>query len=650
MPASSDSTDLRSTQAMPHAAPAGTTNATPTRKPRWLAGGESMIARFGLVLAGVLIVGVVFNGWWVATLQRDEAKRAEQLRVDAVISLLAEHAAALVSEGRLAELRRSVIALGQQHHFDSLTVSLPNGRIIASSQPGDISADPLPESWTDQPLSPLQHTADTGGTVIVGQTSSLIRGRGALMVKARTIAPAVSWTTSEVATGIAAAGIGALGLSWIAYRSLRRRVRSMSLVRDSLLLSSQGVPVTPATLWVSSDFGQEAQAWNALLTQFDTLRSGHTADRVKQQIASRRSNDNGALSAAFDAIPDGLVLVDETLRVKFANGAAAVLLGCRREELAGSDLTKRLSAEPVLAAIREVAAGENRIRRTVELATESSGETGSLARIGPGGMGGGAILRFHIRPVRKEDNAAVMIMVEDVTQQRIADESRNAFVASAAHELRTPLTNIRLYVEQLIDPEMTDAAERGKALNVISIEVKRLERLIEDMLSVSEIEAGAMKLRRGDVRLDSLFDELMHDFEAQAKEKEIVLELALPPKLPVIQGDREKITLALHNLLGNALKYTPAGGRVTVKVDCPNSLLSVEVIDNGIGIKPDEVEMVFEKFYRAKDRRISSITGTGLGLPIARQVARLHGGDITCRSQIDKGSTFVFTLPLGVAA
>jgi PAS domain S-box-containing protein len=637
---------------MAHAPATGHTAVAPAsnRNSRWLASGETMVARFGLALAGVLIAGVVFNGWWVATLQREEAKRAEQLRIDAVTTLLAEHAVALVERERLAELRRGVVEIAQQHHLDSLTVALPGGRIIASSQPADISAEPLPDTWTDQPLAPIAASRESRTNAIIGHTSSVVRGRGALIVHARSLVPAVAWTTSEVATGIAAAGIGALGLSWIAYRSLRRRVRAMSIVRDSLLLSSQGVPASSATLWVSSDFGPEAQAWNALLTQLDTLRNGQSADRLKLQFASRRSGDGGALNAAFDAIPDGLILVDEALRVKFANGAAAVLLGCRREELNGSELAKRLNAEPVMTAIRDVAIGENRSRRTVELATEGAGDTGALARIGPGGMGGGAILRFHIRPVRKEDNAAVMIVIEDVTQQRIADESRNSFVASAAHELRTPLTNIRLYVEQLTDPQMTDANERGKALNVISIEVKRLERLIEDMLSVSEIEAGAMKLRRGDVRLDSLFDELLHDFEAQSREKDIALELALPPKLPVIQGDREKITLALHNLVGNALKYTPAGGRVTVKVECPNSTLNVEVIDNGIGIKPDEIEMVFEKFYRAKDRRITSITGTGLGLPIARQVARLHGGDITCRSQLDKGSTFIFTLPLGLAA
>jgi signal transduction histidine kinase len=106
------------------------------------------------------------------------------------------------------------------------------------------------------------------------------------------------------------------------------------------------------------------------------------------------------------------------------------------------------------------------------------------------------------------------------------------------------------------------------------------------------------------------------------------------------------VSLALHNLVGNGLKYTPEGGRVRVKVEAGPRSLVVDVEDNGIGIKPEEHELIFEKFYRARDARVSRITGTGLGLALAREVARLHGGDVLLRSEVDKGSTFTLTLPL----
>jgi signal transduction histidine kinase len=165
------------------------------------------------------------------------------------------------------------------------------------------------------------------------------------------------------------------------------------------------------------------------------------------------------------------------------------------------------------------------------------------------------------------------------------------------------------------------------------------------MLSLSEIEAGSLKLNRDDVRINTVFAELEHEFREQAQAKEIRLRFDLPPKMPVLMGDRDKIVMALHNLVGNAVKYTPAGGEVVVRVGEEKGQLTVDVTDNGIGVREEERELIFEKFYRAKDRRITNVTGTGLGLAIAREVVRMHGGDITVRSQLDKGSTFTMTLP-----
>ena len=159
-----------------------------------------------------------------------------------------------------------------------------------------------------------------------------------------------------------------------------------------------------------------------------------------------------------------------------------------------------------------------------------------------------------------------------------------------------------------------------------------------------------MKLHTGDVRLGPMFEELQSDYQAQCQEKQITLAWDLPPKWPIATGDRDKLAMALHNLIGNALKYTPAGGSVTVSVEVGSSAVLIRVRDSGIGVAPDEHERIFEKFYRSKDARVAKVTGTGLGLSLARDVARLHGGDITLESQLDRGSTFTMSLPLGAVA
>jgi signal transduction histidine kinase len=257
-----------------------------------------------------------------------------------------------------------------------------------------------------------------------------------------------------------------------------------------------------------------------------------------------------------------------------------------------------------------------------------------------------ATLRLTARPGRAERAGGLTVVIEDVTQQRMAEQSRKVFVDQATHELRTPLTNIRLYTEQAIEDGDKDPTALAQALNVISSETRRLERIVQDMLSVSEIEAGSLALRRDDVRLDELFTELNQDYRRQAGEKQIVLTFDLPPKLPVLNADRDKLLLALHNLIGNALKYTPQGGSVTVRVSADDAGgVRVDVSDTGIGISEEDQARVFERFYRAKDKRIAHVTGTGIGLTLARDVIRLHGGDIGVESELNKGSTFTLTLP-----
>ncbi|MBX2852730.1 MAG: cell wall metabolism sensor histidine kinase WalK [Phycisphaeraceae bacterium] len=253
-------------------------------------------------------------------------------------------------------------------------------------------------------------------------------------------------------------------------------------------------------------------------------------------------------------------------------------------------------------------------------------------------------LRMTMR--RLTDSGGVMLTIEDVTQQRTAEASRHDFVSQATHELRTPLTNIRLYVETAQTDGEEDKELRGECLNVISRESQRLERLVSEMLSVSEIEAGSMTIRKDDVRLDQLFKSLEQDYKQNASKKNIDLRFDLPPKLPAIQGDRDKLAIVVQNLLGNAIKYTPEGGNVNVGVDLSATELNIEVRDSGIGISEEDQAHVFEKFYRANDPRLGDITGSGLGLALAYEIIRLHGGEMTVESELNEGSMFRVTLPI----
>lgn len=406
------------------------------------------------------------------------------------------------------------------------------------------------------------------------------------------------------------------------------------VICDAVLALGRGETSTEAVR-LAPVYGEVAEAWSRVLEQRVQWEAAQAAAPLEAASTDRRSNAGGeGVVGAIDALWQGIILVDRDLNVTYANGAAGMLLESRREELVGNAIVGRLGDPEVEETVRAIASGKSRRRSGIEV-KRNEGRT---------------VLRFTIRAVRREDEGAALIVVEDVTQQRAAEEARHSFVAQAAHELRTPLTNIRLYVEQAIESGEEEVQTRSQALNVINTESQRLERLVQDMLSVAEIESGSMSVHAGDVRLTQLLDELSSDYVAQAREKSIDLKFELPPKLPVIKGDRDKLSLALHNIVGNALKYTPTGGKVVVRVSWERDEVRIAVEDSGIGIKDAEQSLIFDKFYRAKDERLKDITGTGLGLTLARDVVRLHGGDITLRSELDKGSTFTVSIPARAAA
>jgi signal transduction histidine kinase len=481
---------------------------------------------------------------------------------------------------------------------------------------------------------------------------------------------AAAWTNRAVLPGthpsdwlpglaiLAILGVLVLGVT---ARYTRDRLRAALAVLSALRAHAAGDHAPRSLALPTPATGSPdpiADAWNQILARRESARAADLNARLDAHLAptSAPAAVDADLTLACDVFWQGLVLVDHQLRVKYLNGAAAAFLAVLRDSASGQT-AEQINLDPrVLDAIRATVSGSARGRSVIEIGTTTSASsapstpasTPQLAapdrrgqRSAPG------VLRFSVRPVRREDKASALVLIEDVTQQRVADHARNAFVAQATHELRTPLTNIRLYLEQLIDDgEHLEPLARANALNVVSQESRRLERIVGDMLSVSEIEAGTLRLQQGEVRLASLLDDLKADFQAQAHAKNITLSWDISPRLPVLKGDRDKLTLAVHNLLGNAIKYTPQGGKVAVRVDTANGSALLEFSDTGIGIDPAEHHLIFDRFYRAKDQRLADITGSGLGLALAREVVRMHGGDITVHSALNQGSTFSISLPL----
>ena len=219
---------------------------------------------------------------------------------------------------------------------------------------------------------------------------------------------------------------------------------------------------------------------------------------------------------------------------------------------------------------------------------------------------------------------------------------RRDLVANVSHELKTPISALRAHLENLLDGVEEPDPE---TLQVMLAQSERLGRLVDQLLDLSRLESGDVPLERGSVELAPLVAEVVSEIEVARPDRGVRVAGAVPRDLPPVFADRERVHQVLFNLLDNAVRFTPEGGRVTVSASRHNGSVDIAVADTGPGIAPEDLPRVFERFYRVDESRSRDDGGTGIGLAIARSVVEAHGGRIWAESEPGRGSTFTFELP-----
>ena len=289
-------------------------------------------------------------------------------------------------------------------------------------------------------------------------------------------------------------------------------------------------------------------------------------------------------------LPDGIAVTDDHGVVTQANPAMAALLGHngKVQELLGSSIEQHLPSKDAALALAELSTTANRQRAvTAEITCHSGVDERSL--------------RFARHPWRNEDGSlrGYLWSVRDVSQQKLAEKMRDQFIAAATHELRTPLANIKAYAETLAATDELDLESQKEFCNTMNSEATRLARFVDDLLSVSSMEAGGLSIEPQNVEMGRLFKEVVDKVEPLLRAKSIAFEVELPAKLPELSLDKDKIVASLVNLLGNAAKYTPSGGKVGLRVKTIEDRIQIQVDDTGIGISTEELPKVFDKFFRS---------------------------------------------------
>jgi two-component system, OmpR family, sensor histidine kinase SaeS len=276
----------------------------------------------------------------------------------------------------------------------------------------------------------------------------------------------------------------------------------------------------------------------------------------------------------------------------------------------------------------------------------SEGDLG--ARVGP--AGGDEIGRL----AATFDQMAARLQAS-FERERALEAGRRELIAAVSHDLRTPLTTIRAMIEAVTDGVVSGPAEVDRYLGLIRGEVQHLSRLIDDLFELSQIDSGALQLRLTPTRLPDLLARTLEPYQASARDRGVRLEHLAPVGLPPVAADPARLQRVLRNLVDNALQHTPAGGTVRVEAGAAGGAAQVAVQDTGPGLPPEDLERVFDRFYRGARARsraggdgggATRPTGAGLGLAIARGLVQAHGGRIWAEPAAGGGATFRFTLPL----
>jgi PAS domain S-box-containing protein len=349
-------------------------------------------------------------------------------------------------------------------------------------------------------------------------------------------------------------------------------------------------------------------------------------EALMQEIASQRDEFQAILSS----MAEGIVVLDPANRVISLNPAAEKLLGIDAHESVGGDVERYLPLDQ----------GE----LTDVLVKQSSGESRLLRK-----RLGERVLSITVRAVESNENQTgkTVLAIRDITDLDRVDQMKSEFVSMVSHELRTPLTSIKGYVDMVLDGEAGNINEEQTSyLEVAKNNTDRLIDLVNELLDISRIEAGRIELKLRALPIQDIVRSVAVSLRTQMEESNIELKLDMPQKPVMVFADAGRLTEILTNLLINANHYSTGGASIAVSMHVIDGQARIDVTDTGIGIAPEDVDKIFNKFYRVDNSITRQVGGTGLGLAVTKSLVELHGGQIWVSSGLGEGSTFSFTIPL----
>ena len=455
---------------------------------------------------------------------------------------------------------------------------------------------------------------------------AVLSGMGVLVVVAGYLAflhllifpPIVPCLVAFVCAGV----LGLLQRSMTASARLDSNIAELALSGDLLAPAGPGIPgpyhwAEGGPVSLSRGWLPKGLEWKArMLSELN----GRLLDRAK------------FINFALRSIEDGLLIADPDGLITFANRSAGAILGSPARGLVGQNLTHRLNGSVDSETLSRLIAERGHIERQITIrGLRTCQYTLRLAAVAADDKGDGPVL-------------GIVGSLSDVTRQHELQQTKNDVISLVSHEMRTPLTAIQGMTELLAAYDLEPARRRQMNL-AINDEVKRLARMITEYLDITRLESGATEMRLVPVRLESILERILILIEPIAAQRQIQLVRHIPGDLPAVLADVDLLSRAVENLVSNAVKYSPNATIVTVSARAKKEALFIDVADQGYGIPEADLTRIFEKFYRVPRVQDADVPGTGLGLSLVREIAELHHGSVSVKSEAGRGSTFTLRIP-----
>ncbi|MBF7083170.1 HAMP domain-containing protein [Desulfallas sp. Bu1-1] len=353
------------------------------------------------------------------------------------------------------------------------------------------------------------------------------------------------------------------------------------------------------------------------------------AQTIKEKVNLITEGKN-KLEAVLAGMTSGVIFVNKKGRIDLVNPAAEKFLAFMAGGAADIPHNALIRYPELSEAINEALQNEKVVKQEIKISVPEE-----------------TILEATISPFRDQDGKlnGVVAVLHDITQIRKLERMRREFVDNVSHELRTPVTAVKGFTETLLDGALDDRETCREFVEIIDREAGRLSRLVQDLLDLSRIESKHVTLKRKPVDMVALIRATAVKFQGQLESAGLKINLHLPASPIFVEVDSDMMEQVLINLVDNAIKYTPPGGLVEMEIAGREQDIVVRVRDTGIGIPPEDLDRVFERFYRVDKARSRARGGTGLGLSIVKHIVDIHGGTVGVNSTPGKGSEFFFTLP-----